>query len=151
MLKKSTNKPLTPLVIFLLSAAIFIVLAGYPQLLGERPSGLFAGISVMSGACSLLVYTAWPAYNYVNLSEVDTYIETQGGKVIINPLPKEYDFEYSFGTPNPDARARTILVFRYDSTFERGYLFDYKGFVYKLSQADLEYILKKTRNGDQNG
>lgn len=89
--------------------------------------------------------------DYINLSEVDTYIETQGSKIIINPLPKEYSFEHGVGTPNPDAQARTILVFQYDSTFERGYLCDHRGFVYKLGQADLEYLLKKTQAGDQNG
>ena len=89
--------------------------------------------------------------DYINLSEVDSYIETQGRKIIINPLPKEYSFEQGIGTPNPNAQARTILVFQYNSTFEKGYLSDHKGFVYKLSQADTEYLLKKTQAGDQNG
>ena len=151
MLKKSTNKTSIPLAVFLVSCAIIAALSRYHTTLGENVSYILGGIFIFAGLISLMTFLVLADGVYVNLSEVDTYIETQGSKVIINPLPKGYSFEHGVGTPSPDARARTILVFRYDSTFERGYLCDYKGFVYKLSQADLEYILKKTRNGDQNG
>ena len=152
MLKKSTNKILIPIAVFLVSCTIITALSHYHQTIGENVSYILGGISIFSGLISLFTFFVLADGVYVNLSEVDTYIETQGSKVIINPLPKEYSFEHGVCTPNPNARTRTILVFEYDSTFERGYLRDYKGFSYKLGQADLEYILKKTRNvGDQNG
>lgn len=152
MLKKSTNKTLLPLAVFLVSCAIIAALSRYHTTLGENVSYILGGIFTLAGLISLFTFFVLADGVYVNLSEVDTHIETQGSKVIINPLPKEYSFEHGIATPNPNARTRTILVFEYDSTFERGYLRDYKGFSYKLGQADLEYILKKTRNvGDQNG
>lgn len=151
MLKKSTKKSLIPLGIFLLSCVALTVLSNYRYVLSENFSYILGGIFIVIGLISLLTFLVLLEGDYVNLSEVDTYIETQGNKIIINPLPKEYSFEHGVGTPSLDAQARTILVFRYDSTFEKGYLSDYKGFIYKLSQADTEYLLTKTQAGDQNG
>lgn len=151
MLKKSTKKSLIPLGIFLLSCVALTVLSNYRYALSENFSYILGGIFIVIGLISLLTFLVLLEGDYVNLSEVDAYIETQGRKVIINPLPKEYSFEQGIGTPKPNAQARTILVFEYDSTFERGYLRDHKGFSYKLGQADLEYILTKTRAGDANG
>ena len=151
MLKKSTKKSLIPLGIFILSCVALAVLSNYRYVLSENVSYILGGIFIFIGLISLFTFLVLLEGDYVNLSEVDTYIETQGRKVIINPLPKEYSFEHGVGTPSPDAQARTILVFRYDSTFEKGYLSDHKGFFYKLSQADTEYLLKKTRKDDQNG
>lgn len=151
MLKKLTKKSLIPLGIFLLSCVALTVLSNYRYVLSENVSYILGGIFIFVGLISLFTFLVLLEGDYVNLSEVDTYIETQGNKVIINPLPKEYSFEHGVGTPSPDARTRTILVFEYDSTFERGYLRDHRGFSYKLSQADSEYLLKKTRKDDQNG
>lgn len=153
MLKKLTKKLLIPLGIFLLSCITLATLPNYQHILGLGAafSRILIGLLIATGLSSLLTFLVLLEGDYVNLSEVDTYIETQGHKVIINPLPKEYSFEHGVGTPSPDAQARTILVFKYDSTFERGYLCDHRGFVYKLGQADLEYLLKKTQAGDQNG
>lgn len=153
MLKKLTKKLLIPLGIFLLSCITLATLPNYQHILGLGAafSRILIGLLIATGLSSLLTFLVLLEGDYVNLSEVDTYIETQGRKVIINPLPKEYSFEHGVGTPSPDAQARTILVFKYDSTFERGYLCDHRGFVYKLGQADLEYLLKKTRKDDQNG
>ena len=153
MLKKLTKKLLIPLGIFLLSCITLATLPNYQHILGLGAafSRILIGLLIATGLSSLLTFLVLSEGDYVNLSEVDTYIETQGRKVIINPLPKEYSFEHGVGTPSPDAQARTILVFKYDSTFERGYLCDHRGFVYKLGQADLEYLLKKTQAGDQNG
>lgn len=153
MLKKSTKKSLIPLGIFLLSCIILATLPNYQHILGLGAafSQILIGLLIATGLSSLLTLLVLVEGDYVNLSEVDSYIETQGNKIIINPLPKEYSFKHGVGTPNPNAQARTILVFQYDSTFERGYLCDYKGFSYNLGQADLEYILTKTRNGDRNG
>lgn len=153
MLKKSTKKSLIPLGIFLLSCIMLVTLPNYQHILGLDAafSRILIGLLVATGLSSLLTFLVLAEGDYVNLSEVDTYIETQGNKIIINPLPKEYSFEQGIGTPNPNAQACTILVFRYDSTFEKGYLRDHRGFSYKLSQADLEHLLKKTQAGDQNG
>lgn len=152
MLKKvNQKKSLLPLGIFLLSCAALAVLSNYNYILSKELSYILIGTLAATGLISLLTFFICMNGDYINLSEVDTYIETQGSKIIINPLPKEYSFEHGVGTPNPDAQARTILVFQYDSTFERGYLCDHRGFVYKLGQADLEYLLKKTQAGDQNG
>lgn len=153
MLKKSTNKTLIPLGIFLLSCIMLATLPNYQHILGLGAafSQILIGLLIATGLSSLLTFLVLAEGDYVNLSEVDSYIETQGNKIIINPLPKEYSFEHGVGTPSPNARERTILVFSYDSTFERGHLYDYKGFSYKLGQADLEYILTKTRKDDQNG
>lgn len=151
MLKKSTKKSLIPLGIFLLSCVALTVLSNYRYVLSENVSYILVGIFIFIGLISLFTFLVLLEGDHINLSEVDSYIETQGRKVIINPLPKEYSFEQGVGTPSPDARTRTILVFEYDSTFERGYLRDHKGFSYKLSQVDTEYLLKKTRTGDHNG
>ena len=151
MLKKLTKKSLIPLGIFLLSCVALTALSNYRYVLSENISYILAGIFIFIGLISLFTFLVLLEGDYINLTEVDSYIETQGRKVIINPLPKEYSFEHGVGTPSPDAQARTILVFRYDSTFERGYLCDHKGFFYKLSQVDTEYLLKKTRTGDANG
>lgn len=153
MLKKSTKKSLIPLGIFLLSCIVLATLPNYQHILGLGVTFLqiLIGLLIATGLSSLLTFLVLAEGDYISLSEVDTYIETQGGKIIINPLPKEYSFEHGVGTPNPNAQARTILVFEYDSTFEKGYLRDHKGFFYKLSQADTEYLLKKTRNGDHDG
>lgn len=153
MLKKSTKKSLIPLGIFLLSCIILATLPNYQHILGLGAafSQILIGLLIATGLSSLLTFLVLAEGDYVNLSEVDSHIETQGNKIIINPLPKEYSFEHGVGTPSPDAQARTILVFQYDSTFERGYLRDHKGFSYKLGQADTEYLLKKTRNGDHDG
>lgn len=151
MLKKSTKKSLIPLGIFLLSCVALTVLSNYRYALSENVSYILVGIFIFIGLISLFTFLVLLEGDHINLSEVDSYIETQGRKVIINPLPKEYSFEQGVGTPSPDARTRTILVFEYDSTFERGYLRDHKGFSYKLSQVDTEYLLKKTRTGDHNG
>lgn len=153
MLKKLTKKLLIPLGIFLISCITLATLPNYQHILGLGAafSRILIGLLIATGLSSLLTFLVLLEGDYVNLSEVDTYIETQGRKVIINPLPKEYSFEHGVGTPSPDAQARTILVFEYDSTFERGYLRDHKGFSYKLGQADSEYLLKKTRKDDQNG
>ena len=151
MLKKSTKKSLIPLGIFLLSCVALTVLSNYRYVLSENVSYILVGIFIFIGLISLFTFLVLLEGDRINLSEVDSYIETQGNKVIINPLPKEYSFEHGVGTPNPNAQARTILVFEYNSTFERGYLRDHKGFSYKLGQADLEYILTKTRTGDANG
>lgn len=153
MLKKSTKKSLIPLGIFLLSCIMLATLPNYQHILGLGAafSQILIGLLIATGLSSLLTFIVLAEGDYVNLSEVDSYIETQGNKIIINPLPKEYSFEHGVATPKPNAQARTILVFQYDSTFERGYLCDHRGFVYKLSQADTEYLLKKTRTGDQNG
>lgn len=151
MLKKLTKKSLIPLGIFLLSCVALTVLSNYRYVLSENVSYILVGIFIFIGLISLFTFLVLLEGDHINLSEVDTYIETQGRKVIINPLPKEYSFEQGVGTPSPDARTRTILVFEYDSTFERGYLRDHKGFSYKLSQVDTEYLLKKTRTGDHNG
>lgn len=153
MLKKLTKKLLIPLGIFLLSCITLATLPNYQHILGLGAafSRILIGLLIATGLSSLLTFLVLLEGDYVNLSEVDTYIETQGRKVIINPLPKEYSFEHGVGTPSPDAQARTILVFEYDSTFERGYLRDHKGFSYKLGQADSEYLLQKTRKDDPNG
>ena len=153
MLKKLTKKLLIPFGIFLLSCITLATLPNYQHILGLGAafSRILIGLLIATGLSSLLTFLVLLEGVYVNLSEVDAYIETQGNKIIINPLPKEYSFEHGVGTPSPDARTRTILVFKYDSTFERGYLCDHRGFVYKLGQADLEYLLKKTRKDDQNG
>lgn len=151
MLKKSTKKSLIPLGIFLLSCVALTVLSNYRYVLSENVSYILVGIFIFIGLISLFTFLVLLEGDHINLSEVDSYIETQGRKVIINPLPKEYSFEQGVGTPSPDARTRTILVFEYDSTFERGYLRDHKGFSYKLGQVDTEYLLKKTRTGDHNG
>lgn len=153
MLKKSTKKSLIPLGIFLLSCIILATLPNYQHILelGAAFSQILIGLLIATGLSSLLTFLVLVEGDYVNLSEVDSHIETQGNKIIINPLPKEYSFKHGVGTPSPDAQARTILVFQYDSTFERGYLRDHKGFSYKLGQADTEYLLKKTRNGDHDG
>lgn len=151
MLKKSTKKSLIPLGIFLLSCVALTVLSNYRYVLSENVSYILVGIFIFIGLISLFTFLVLLEGDHINLSEVDSYIETQDRKVIINPLPKEYSFEQGVGTPSPDARTRTILVFEYDSTFERGYLRDHKGFSYKLSQVDTEYLLKKTRTGDHNG
>lgn len=152
MLKKSTpKKSLLPLIIFLLSCVALAVLSNYNYILSKEFSYILIGTLAATGLISLLTFFICMNGDYINLSEVDSYIETQGRKIIINPLPKEYSFEQGIGTPNPNAQARTILVFQYNSTFEKGYLSDHKGFVYKLSQADTEYLLKKTQAGDQNG
>ena len=151
MLKKSTKKSLIPLGIFLLSCVALTVLSNYRYVLSENVSYILVGIFIFIGLISLFTFLVLLEGDHINLSEVDSYIETQGRKVIINPLPKEYSFEQGVGTPSPDARTRTIFVFEYDSTFERGYLRDHKGFSYKLSQVDTEYLIKKTRTGDHNG
>lgn len=130
MLKKLTKKLLIPLGIFLLSCITLATLPNYQHILGLGAafSRILIGLLIATGLSSLLTFLVLLEGDYVNLSEVDTYIETQGRKVIINPLPKEYSFEHGVGTPSPDAQARTILIFEYDSTFERGYLRDHKGF-----------------------
>lgn len=153
MLKKLTKKSMIPLGIFLLSCITLATLPNYQHILGLGAafSRILIGLLIATGLSSLLTFLVLAEGEYVNLSKVDAYIETQGNKIIINPLPKEYSFEHGVGTPKPNAQARTILVFKYDSTFERGYLSDHKGFFYKLSQADTEYLLKKTRKDDQNG
>ena len=122
MLKKLTKKKLLiPLGIFLLSCITLATLPNYQHILGLGAafSRILIGLLIATGLSSLLTFLVLLEGDYVNLSEVDTYIETQGRKVIINPLPKEYSFEHGVGTPSPDARTRTILVFEYDSTFER--------------------------------
>lgn len=153
MLKKSTKKSLIPLGIFLLSCVALATLPNYQHILGLGAafSRILIGLLIATGLNSLLTFLVLAEGDYVDLSEVDSYIETQGRKVIINPLPKEYSFEQGAGTPKPNAQARTILVFEYDSTFRKDIYATTKGFVYKLSQADIEYLLKKTRKDDQNG
>ena len=121
MLKKLTKKLLIPLGIFLLSCITLATLPNYQHILGLGAafSQTLIGLLITTGLSSLLTFLVLLEGDHINLSEVDSYIETQGRKVIINPLPKEYSFEQGVGTPSPDARTRTILVFEYDSTFER--------------------------------
>lgn len=115
MLKKLTKKSLIPLGIFLLSCITLATLPNYQHILGLGAafSRILIGLLIATGLSSLLTFLVLAEGDYVNLSEVDSHIETQGNKIIINPLPKEYSFEQGIGTPNPNAQARTILVFEY--------------------------------------
>lgn len=86
-------------------------------------------------------------YQDAQLKQIDSIIQVEGNKVMINKLPKDYYYKNlnddQFTSDDKDVlneEEKQILVFEEDNTYNVNYLIDKYGRKYELSDVDTKYL-----------
>lgn len=95
----------------------------------------------------LLIYGK---YQDTNLKQIDSIIQIDDNKVIIDKLPKDYYYKNlngdQFTSDNKDVlneKEKQVLVFEEDKTYNVSYLIDKQGHKYELNDEDTKYLKRR--------
>ena len=89
-------------------------------------------------------------YQDTQLKQIDSIIQVDGNKVMINKLPENYYYKNlngdQFGNEDKDVlneKEKQVLIFEEDKTYNVSYLIDKYGRKYELSEDDTKYLKER--------
>ena len=88
-------------------------------------------------------------YQDAMLKQIDSIIQVEGNKVMINKLPKDYYYKdlkgnrIGYDEDILNGKEKQVLVFEEDNTYNVSYLIDKYGRKYELSDEDTKFLKER--------
>lgn len=88
-------------------------------------------------------------YQDARLKQIDSIIQVEGNKVMINKLPENYYYKdlkgnrIGYDEDILNGKEKQVLVFEEDNTYNVSYLIDKYGRKYELSDVDTKYLKER--------
>lgn len=88
-------------------------------------------------------------YQDARLKQIDSIIQVEGNKVMINKLPESYYYKdlkgnrIGYDEDILNGKEKQVLVFEEDKTYNVSYLIDKYGRKYELSDVDTKYLKER--------
>lgn len=88
-------------------------------------------------------------YQDARLKQIDSIIQVEGNKVMINKLPENYYYKdlkgnrIGYDEDILNGKEKQVLVFEEDKTYNVSYLIDKYGRKYELSDVDTKYLKER--------
>ena len=108
------------------------------------------GIITMVFLTAFFIQLGRGQYQDARLKQIDSIIQVEGNKVMINKLPKDYYYKNlnddRFGNEDKDVlneEEKQVLVFEEDNTYNVSYLIDKYGRKYELSDEDTKFLKER--------
>lgn len=85
-------------------------------------------------------------YQDARLKQIDSIIQVDGNKVMINKLPESYYYKdlkgnrIGYDEDILNGQEKQVLIFEEDKTYDVSYLIDKNGRKYELSDVDTKYL-----------
>lgn len=102
--------------------------------------------NICFSSCIFYSVRSW-SISRCRLKQIDSIIQVEGNKVIINKLPENYYYKNlnddQFTSDDKDVlneEEKQVLVFEEDNTYNVSYLIDKYGRKYELSEEDTKYL-----------
>ena len=88
-------------------------------------------------------------YQDARLKQIDSIIQVEGNKVMINKLPENYYYKdlkgnrIGYDEDILNGQEKQVLIFEEDKTYNVSYLIDKYGRKYELSDVDTKYLKER--------
>lgn len=88
-------------------------------------------------------------YQDARLKQIDSIIQVEGNKVMINKLPENYYYKdlkgnrIGYDEDILNEKEKQVLVFEEDKTYNVSYLIDKQGHKYELNDEDTKYLKRR--------
>lgn len=112
-------------------------------------------LSILWGIITMVFLTAFfiqlgrGQYQDASLKQIDSIIQVEGNKVMINKLPKDYYYKdlkgnrIGYDEDILNGKEKQVLVFEEDNTYNVSYLIDKYGRKYELSDEDEKFLKER--------
>lgn len=112
-------------------------------------------LSILWGIITMVFLTAFfiqlgrGQYQDARLKQIDSIIQVEGNKVMINKLPENYYYKdlkgnrIGYDEDILNGKEKQVLVFEEDKTYNVSYLIDKYGRKYELSDDDTKFLKEK--------
>ena len=110
------------------------------------------GIITMVFLTAFFIQLGRGQYQDARLKQIDSIIQVEGNKVMINKLPENYYFKdlkgnrIGYDEDILNGKEKQELVFEEDKTYNVSYLIDKNGRKYELSDVDTKYLKERGVN-----
>ena len=107
------------------------------------------GIITMVFLTAFFIQLGRGQYQDARLKQIDSIIQVEGNKVMINKLPKDYyykdlkDNRIGYDEDILNGKEKQVLVFEEDKTYNVSYLIDKYGRKYELSDEDTKFLKER--------
>lgn len=110
------------------------------------------GIITMVFLTAFFIQLGRGQYQDARLKQIDSIIQVEGNKVMINKLPENYYYKdlkgnrIGYDEDILNGKEKQVLVFEEDKTYNVSYLIDKNGRKYELSDVDTKYLKERGVN-----
>ena len=107
------------------------------------------GIITMVFLTAFFIQLGRGQYQDARLKQIDSIIQVEGNKVMINKLPKDYYYKdlkgnrIGYDEDILNGKEKQVLVFEEDNTYNVSYLIDKYGRKYELSDEDTKFLKER--------
>lgn len=107
------------------------------------------GIITMVFLTAFFIQLSRGQYQDAMLKQIDSIIQVEGNKVMINKLPKDYYYKdlkgnrIGYDEDILNGKEKQVLVFEEDNTYNVSYLIDKYGRKYELSDEDTKFLKER--------
>lgn len=107
------------------------------------------GIITMVFLTAFFIQLGRGQYQDARLKQIDSIIQVEGNKVMINKLPENYYYKdlkgnrIGYDEDILNGKEKQVLVFEEDNTYNVSYLIDKYGRKYELSDEDTKFLKEK--------
>ena len=107
------------------------------------------GIITMVFLTAFFIQLGRGQYQDTQLKQIDSIIQVEGNKVMINKLPKDYYYKdlkgnrIGYDEDILNGKEKQVLVFEEDNTYNVSYLIDKNGRKYELTEVDTKFLKER--------
>lgn len=107
------------------------------------------GIITMVFLTAFFIQLGHGQYQDARLKQIDSIIQVEGNKVMINKLPENYYYKdlkgnrIGYDEDILNGKEKQVLVFEEDNTYNVSYLIDKYGRKYELSDEDTKFLKER--------
>lgn len=107
------------------------------------------GIIIMVFLTAFFIQLGRGQYQDARLKQIDSIIQVEGNKVMINKLPENYYYKdlkgnrIGYDEDILNGKEKQVLVFEEDNTYNVSYLIDKYGRKYELSDEDTKFLKER--------
>jgi len=107
------------------------------------------GIITMVFLTAFFIQLGRGQYQDARLKQIDSIIQVEGNKVMINKLPENYYYKdlkgnrIGYDEDILNGKEKQVLVFEEDKTYDVSYLIDKNGRKYELSEDDTKFLKER--------
>ena len=107
------------------------------------------GIITMVFLTAFFIQLGRGQYQDARLKQIDSIIQVEGNKVMINKLPENYYYKnlkgnrIGYDEDILNGKEKQVLVFEEDNTYNVSYLIDKYGCKYELSEEDVKFLKER--------
>lgn len=107
------------------------------------------GIITMVFLTAFFIQLGRGQYQDARLKQIDSIIQVEGNKVMINKLPENYYYKdlkgnrIGYDEDILNGQEKQVLIFEEDNTYNVSYLIDKNGRKYELSDVDTKYLKER--------